>query len=149
LGWGWGHFRSAKWLPVGPLQDGIPNDEVSAALTAKEHLRAVYAADDVKAARKALRTFYTYCADAEVAEITRLAKTVAAWEAEILGYHRTQMASNGPTEAVNLLVETVRRTGFGFRNFDNYRLRLLLSCGIKWHTPVPARIRGHKPRLIA
>jgi transposase len=131
------------------LAAGDPHDEVAAALSAKEHLRSVYAAHSLTAARRQLRVFYKYCADAEVDELTRLAKTVTAWEAEILAYHRTSMASNGPTEAVNLLVETVRRTGFGFRNFDNYRLRLLLSCGIQWHTPVPARIRGRKPRLVA
>jgi transposase len=131
------------------LAAGDPNDEVAAAVSAKEHLRAVYAADGASAARQALRTFYKYCSDAEVAELSRLAKTVAAWEAEILAYHRTNLASNGPTEAVNLLIETVRRTGHGFRNFDNYRLRLLLACGIKWHTHIPARIRGRKPRLVA
>jgi hypothetical protein len=139
---GWERIRAG-------LAAGDPHDEVAAALTAKEHLRSVYACDGLSAARKALRVFYTYCADAEVAELSRLAKTVAAWEVEILAYHRTSMASNGPSEAVNLLIETVRRTGYGFRNFDNYRLRLLLSCGLKWHTPLPARIRGRKPRLIA
>jgi transposase len=78
------------------LAAGDPHDEVAAALTAKEHLRSVYAADNLTAARRELRRFYTYCADAEVAELTRLAKTVTAWEAEILAYHRTSMASNGP-----------------------------------------------------
>ena len=24
MGWGWGHFRSAKWLPVGPFHNVIP-----------------------------------------------------------------------------------------------------------------------------
>ncbi len=36
----------------------------------------------------------------------------------------------GPTEAVNLLIETIRRIGHGHRNFDNYRRRLLLGWGI-------------------
>jgi hypothetical protein len=36
------------------------------------------------------------------------------------------------TEAMNLLVESVRRT-FGLCNID--RLRLLLACGVKWQTP--------------
>jgi hypothetical protein len=33
------------------------------------------------------------------------------------------------TEAVNLLIKRIKRVGFGFRNFANYRLRLLLHCG--------------------
>jgi hypothetical protein len=28
----------------------------------------------------------------------------------------------------------IKRAGFGFRNFDNCRLRLLLHCGTAWHT---------------
>jgi transposase len=101
---------------------------------AKELLRDVYSAAGVGSARGRLAKFYTHCADADVAELTRLAKTVRAWEDEILAYHRCGLASNGPTEAVNL-GETVRRTGRGFRNFDNFRLRLLLALGVKWHTP--------------
>ena len=33
------------------------------------------------------------------------------------------------TEAVNLLIKRIKRVGFGFRNFANYRLGLLLHCG--------------------
>ncbi len=85
---------------------------------------------------------------AEVAELTRLAKTIRSWQAEVLAYHTTGL-SNGPTEAVNLLIEKVRGIGHGFWNFDNYRLRLLLRCGVEWHTPATARIRGRQPRFAA
>jgi transposase len=83
-----------------------------------------------------------------VPELTRLATTISRWEAEVLAYHTTGL-SNGPTEAVNLPVEKIRRIGHGFRNFDNYRLRLLLRCGVKWQTPPVARIRGRRPCLVA
>ncbi len=43
--------------------------------------------------------------------------------------------SNGPTEAINGLIKKIKRIGHGFRNFANYRLRLLLYCGVDWHTP--------------
>ncbi|MEX5308852.1 transposase, partial [Kocuria sp. CPCC 205297] len=39
----------------------------------------------------------------------------------------------GPTEAVNGVIETMRRVARGFRNFGNYRLRALLAAG------------GHRP----
>ncbi|MFB9775585.1 transposase, partial [Brevibacterium otitidis] len=38
-------------------------------------------------------------------------------------------ASNGGTEAVNGLIELGRRIARGFRNFENYRLRMLLIAG--------------------
>src|ERR1039458_4858302 len=37
----------------------------------------------------------------------------------------------------------------GMRNFDNYRLRLLLHSGVQWDTRPNARIRDRQPRLIA
>jgi transposase len=57
--------------------------------------------------------------------------------------------SNGPTEAINLLIKKVKRVGHGFRNFANYRLRLLLHCGVSWQTHQTARLRGRSPRLVA
>ena len=44
----------------------------------------------------------------------------------MLAYFDTSGVSNGGTEAINLLIEKTRRLAHGFRNFDNYRLRILL-----------------------
>jgi len=49
---------------------------------------------------------------------------------------------------VNLLTGKVNRVGHGFRNFANYRLRLL-HCGVTWQTHQTARLRGRAPRLAA
>jgi transposase len=45
---------------------------------------------------------------AGVPETARLARTVTRWQAEILASNATGGASNGPTEAVNLLIKLVR-----------------------------------------
>jgi transposase len=84
-----------------------------------------------------------------VAELSRLARTIRAWDAEILAFHLTDGCSNGPTEAINLLIKKVKRVGHGFRNFDNYRLRLLLYCGVTWQTHRTARLRGRPSRPLA
>jgi Transposase len=88
-----------------------------------------------------------WCDGVQVLELSRLARTVRAWEAEILAWHRTAGCSNGPTEAINLLIKKVKRVGHGFRNFANYRLRLLLHCGVRWQTHRTARLRGRFPVL--
>ena len=72
-------------------------------------------------------------------------RTLRSWRSEFLAYFDTDRVSNGPTEAMNLLIEKIRRVGFGFRNFDNYRLRVLLH----WKTPLTPRIRTRHPRLVA
>jgi transposase len=131
------------------LAAGDSTGEVAAAWQGKELLRAVYAAVGTVAARAALDRFYHWADGVEVPELSRLARTVRAWEAEILAFHATGGCSNGPTEALNLLIKKVKRVGHGFRNFANYRLRLLLHCGVTWQPHQTARLRGHSPRLAA
>ena len=93
--------------------------------------------------------FFQHAVDANVPELTRLARTIDRWRHEVLAYHHTGGASNGPTEAVNLLIEKIRRIGHGYRNFDNYRRRLLLGCGVQWTTVPTRRIRGRQPAFAA
>jgi transposase len=141
-GRGWARLRAG-------LAAGDPSGEVAAAWQGKELLRAVYAAADLAAARAALDRFYRWADGVGVAELSRLARTVRAWQTEILAWHQTTGCSNGPTEAINLLIKKVKRVGHGFRNFANYRLRLLLHCGVRWQTHPTARLRGRLPRLVA
>jgi transposase len=135
-----GRARLRAGLAAGDL-----TREVAAAWQGKELLRAVYAADGMLAARAALERFYRWVDGVEVVELARLAGTVGAWQAEILAWHATDGCSNGPTEAVNLLIKKVKRVGHGFRNFANYRLRLLLHCGVRWQTHQTANLRGGLP----
>jgi len=122
---------------------------VAAAGQGKELLWAVYAAVGPAAARAALNRFYHWCDGVQIPELSRLARTARAWEAEIVAFHATNGCSNGPTEAVNLLIKKGKRVGHGFRNFTNYRLRLLLHCGVRWPTHRTARLPGRSPPLVA
>jgi transposase len=130
------------------LGHGDRHGDVTATYFAKELLRDVYDARTLRGARARLRRFYEQCDQAGVRECRRLARTIRAWEKEVLAFHTTGR-SNGPTEGINLLIKKVKRVGHGFRNFNNYRLRLLLHCGVTWHTVPTARVRGRQPRFIA
>ena len=131
------------------LAAGDPGGEVAVAWQGKELLWAVYAAGDLADARAGLGRFDRWADGVGVAELSRLARTVRAREAEVLAFHSTGGCSNAATEAVNLLIKKVKRVGHGFRNFGNYRLRLLLPCGVRWHTHCTARLRPRSPRLVA
>jgi transposase len=130
------------------LAEGDHDGEVGAAIIGKELVRDMYAASSLREARWRLVAFYHHAAEADVVELTRLARTISRWEAEVLNYHVTGI-SNGPTEAQNLITEKIRRIAHGMRNFENYRLRLLLHSGVQWNTRPTARIRGRHPRLSA
>jgi transposase len=95
-----------------------------------------------------LERFYRWADGVGVPELSRLARTVGAWEGEVLAWHVTGGCSNCLTEAMNLLIKKVKRVGHGFRSFTNYRLRLLLHCGVAWQTHRTARLRGGAPHLL-
>jgi transposase len=138
-----GLARLLAWLDVGD-----PDGEVAACYLAKELLRETFSADDVFDARRRLTVFYEHCRSSDVDELERLARTVARWETPILRWHRTRL-TNAATEGTNLIVKNIKRLGFGFRNFDNYRLRLLLRCGAPWQHHQVASIRPRHPRTSA
>ena len=64
-----------------------------------------------------------------IPEIARLGRTLRKWKDAFLAYFDTDGASNGPTEAINGIIELGRRTARGYRNPTNYRLRMLLIAG--------------------
>ena len=94
----------------------------------KEALRDIYAkAPDRDHAHRLLVAWYQLVVDYDVAEFIRLAHTISQWENQFLAFFETRL-TNGRTEARNLVIKQVKRTGYGFTNFDNYRLRVLHRC---------------------
>ncbi len=130
------------------LRLGDPADEVLGAWLAKESVRDVYLVDDPADAATLLDKTIVACADDDVPEIRTLGRTLTRWRSEILAHHITG-ASNGPTEALNLVIKKVKRAGHGFRRFDHYRLRCLLHAGgVTWpNRPNPPRIRTRRSPL--
>jgi transposase len=137
---GWERLRTA-------LRHGDPTDDLTDTWSAKEKVRDVFLTDDAVGAERRLDDALAWCKESSVPEVIRLGKTLSRWRSEILAHHGTG-ASNGPTEAVNLTIKAVKRCGRGFRNFENYRLRLLLTAGVSWQTQPVTRLRG-RPRLVA
>ena len=67
-------------------------------------------------------------ASCPIPEVARLGRTPRAWRSQVLAYFDTDGLSNGGTEAINMLIEKARRLAHGYRNFENYRLRMLLAA---------------------
>ena len=59
--------------------------------------------------------------------------TMRRWLGEILQYfeHRT---TSGVVEGINTRLKLIKRSGYGFRNFERFKLRCLIS----WHFPATA-----------
>ena len=57
--------------------------------------------------------------------------TLKNWFSEITAYFETR-TTNGVVEGINNRLKLIKRLGYGFRNFDNFRLRCLMC----WHLDI-------------
>jgi transposase len=138
---GWARLHAA-------LHDGDPDGHVRDTWVAKEYVRDIYLAGDPDDAEAALDQAIHWCRDPDSGpELRTLVKTLTRWRGEILARHTTG-ASNGRVEAANLLIKQVKRSGRGFSNLNNYRLRILLAGGCHRQTHPVTRHRA-RPRFIA
>src|SRR5512144_2527506 len=111
--------------------DHDPSGELLAAWIAKEELRgllgcAARGGSHGDIAHHQYR-FFSWCAGADVAEVTTLAETIDRWWPEVLAFLRTTITNAG-TEGTNRLVKQVLRGACGFRNTRHYRDRVRLHC---------------------
>ena len=84
---------------------------------------------DEHASRKHVTKIITICAKrSSPPELQSLAHTLTQWQEEILAYINHHY-SNGITEGMNNHIKKIKRNGYGYRNFNNYRLRILLALG--------------------
>lgn len=114
------------------LSIGDPDHEVTIAWQCYQQLRSIYHVPPDKG-RALVTEVLNAFPSCPIPEVARLGRTLKQWKSAILAYFDTNGASNGPTEAINGVIETTRRIARGFRNFTNYRLRCLLAAG------------GHRP----
>ena len=66
--------------------------------------------------------------DSPFEPLKTLGKTLQAWDNEIVRMWRFTR-SNGITEGFHTKMELINRRAYGFRNFQNYRLRVRALCG--------------------
>ncbi|MFB9777491.1 ISL3 family transposase [Brevibacterium otitidis] len=113
------------------------HEEVFVAWQCAQQLRAAYQARDLtdgrRMAERILAAFHT----CPIGEVARLGRTLRKWRTAFLAYFTTGRANNGGTEAMNGIIELHRRLACGYRNRDNYRLRMLLAGGGLDLTPLP------------
>ncbi|WP_279388121.1 transposase [Chromatocurvus halotolerans] len=81
-----------------------------------------------KRAKKALPKLLTLIDQLHASPLHALAKTLTSWLEPIAAMWRFSK-SNGVTEGYHTKMEMMTRRAYGFRNFENYRLRVLTHCG--------------------
>jgi transposase len=105
------------------------HDEVYVAWQCAQQLRDAYRTENLAQGRRIAEKVLDSFPSCPIPEIKRLGRTLKQWRQAFLAYFDTTRASNGGTEAINGLIELHRRIARGFRNRNNYRLRMLLIGG--------------------
>ena len=62
-------------------------------------------------------------------EFERLAETISEWFAPIIRMWRFTK-NNSITEGFHRKMKLIQRMAYGYKNFENYRLRVLVLCGV-------------------
>jgi transposase len=81
-----------------------------------------------KKARRLLPKFLDLIGQLAQSPAKALAATLKSWLEPIVGMWRFSK-SNGITEGFHTKMEMLSRRAYGFRNFENYRIRVLAHCG--------------------
>lgn len=79
-------------------------------------------------AQKFFAKWYQWAARCQLAPIKKVAKMLHRRLDHILTWFRHRI-SNGPAEGFNSRIQSLKSAARGFRNFDNYRTRILFFCG--------------------
>lgn len=93
----------------------------------KEKLHRFYRIRGYHNAAMAIRKLINNMAWSLLPEIRTLRKTLIKWKEEILGYFLNGL-TNARTEGFNNKAKVVKRRGYGYKSFRNYRLKVLTAC---------------------
>lgn len=107
-----------------------PTDELSAAWGIKEQLRRLLATDTLAQAWQERMRMGYFAQIANMPETTKLYDTVVTWWDAIEVLIVTG-ATTARVEAANTGIKNIKRTGRGFRNPENYRMRILLTSAAR------------------
>ena len=83
---------------------------------------------NARTARARLPGFLELIDQLKASPLHGLARTLSAWLEPIVAMWRFSK-TNGITEGFHTKMEMMTRRAYGFRNFENYRLRVLTHCG--------------------
>lgn len=72
-----------------------------------------------------LRCWIDLCRESKIEEFIEASNTIENWLEYIANSFIDERLSNGYTEGLNNKIKVIKRVGFGYKNFDFFRLRIL------------------------
>jgi transposase len=100
--------------------------ELKHAWRLKEGFRRWYRTTTRAEAEEGLAVFEETILHSTFPEFKHLLPTLKKWRQEILNYFDYRI-TNGFVEGKNNRIKTIKRMAYGYRNLDNFRLRILAT----------------------
>lgn len=100
------------------------SEKLTRAHALKEEYCRLFDSTDRADFKERLRRFKEHVLAAGIAPFQRVLKTLEEWKEEIWNGIRTGY-NNGFTEGCNNTIKVLKRVCYGFRNFENFRRRIL------------------------
>jgi len=134
-------LKGNRWLLLKNRSELKPDQEaqLQAILNASDELRTIYLLkeefrticdkiDDKAQAERFLRAWIWKALVTGSRYLIRFVKTLRNWWREFLNYFDDRV-TQGFVEGVNRAIRGIINRAFGFRDFDNFRLQVLVECG--------------------
>ena len=101
------------------------SDELNRGYELKELFLDIINNSTFESAKTDLRVWIELCRQSEINEFIEASNTVENWLDYIVNSFIDERFTNGFTEGINNKIKVIKRVGFGYKNFDFFRLRLL------------------------
>ena len=101
------------------------NGELEVGYQLKELFLDIISHATYKDAREQFLNWIELCRESKIEEFIETSNTIENWLEYIVNSFIDKRYSNGYTEGLNNKIKVVKRVGFGYKNFNFFRLRLL------------------------
>lgn len=93
----------------------------------KEEFRKFFEITDKEEAAAFIDYFKEVIRESQIPELLSFNRTLDHWRDQILNYYDCNI-TNGPTEGLNHKIKNIKRRAYGFRNDENFEIRVKLEC---------------------
>lgn len=122
----WGEHKEHRLQKLNDAFDIEP--ELKEAYMALQEMHEILDTPDFSVQKECLAEWFECYRHTDVPELKTAVKTLYSYRSYILNAWRYDR-SNGPCEGLNNKIKDVKRTMFGAHSFENFRKRILLTCG--------------------
>lgn len=94
----------------------------------KESFQEFWSARNEAFAEGVFKSWYSWAVRSRLKPIVKVAKMLKRHLTGLMSYFRHRI-SNAVSEGLNSKIQSLKASARGFRNFENFRIRILFSCG--------------------